>query len=278
MKLLGIIEDNNYLEYLNDGLDGIIFPLQDYAVDYFKYFTFEEIKEYKNKTNKLCFVVINKMIFNDELDKLLSILKKIEKIKVDGVFFYDLAVVNLVKENNININLIFNQTHMVMNSDTINLYYNLGVDSAYLSNEITKEEILNIRNNTKSSLFVLLLGNPSVAMSKRKLLTSYFANKSIKGKKELIIKEPISKQEFLVKEDDNGTTFFYNKRINLSNIYLELVSNNIDYGIIMQGNYSSLEYKKLITSFVNFDKKTIDLIAGHNRGFLYRKTIYKVKK
>ncbi len=278
MKLLGVIKDNNYIDYLNCGLDGIIFPLKDFSVDYFKYFSLDEIQEYKSRTKKKCYVIINKLIFNKELNMLLFTLKKLEDLKVDGVFFYDLAVVNLVKENNININLIFNQTHMVMNSDTINLYYNLGVSSAYLSNEITKEEILNIRNNTKSSLFVLLLGNPSVAMSKRKLLTSYFANKSIKGKKELIIKEPISKQEFLVKEDDNGTTFFYNKRINLSNIYLELVSNNIDYGIIMQGNYSSLEYKKLITSFVNFDKKTIDLIAGHNRGFLYRKTIYKVKK
>ena len=278
MKLLGVIKDNNYIDYLNCGLDGIIFPLKDFSVDYFKYFSLDEIQEYKSRTKKKCYVIINKLIFNKELNMLLFTLKKLEDLKVDGVFFYDLAVVNLVKENNININLIFNQTHMVMNSDTINLYYNLGVSSAYLSNEITKEEILNIRNNTKSSLFVLLLGNPSVAMSKRKLLTSYFANKSIKGKKELIIKEPISKQEFLVKEDDNGTTFFYNKRINLSNIYLELVSNNIDYGIIMQGNYSSLEYRKLITSFVNFDKKTIDLIAGHNRGFLYRKTIYKVKK
>ena len=278
MKLLGVIKDNNYIDYLNCGLDGIIFPLKDFSVDYFKYFSLDEIQEYKSRTKKKCYVIINKLIFNKKLNMLLFTLKKLEELKVDGVFFYDLAVVNLVKENNININLIFNQTHMVMNSDTINLYYNLGVSSAYLSNEITKEEILNIRNNTKSSLFVLLLGNPSVAMSKRKLLTSYFANKSIKGKKELIIKEPISKQEFLVKEDDNGTTFFYNKRINLSNIYLELVSNNIDYGIIMQGNYSSLEYRKLITSFVNFDKKTIDLIAGHNRGFLYRKTIYKVKK
>ena len=277
MKLLGVIRDNNYLEYLNSGLDGLILPLENFSVDYFKYYSISFIKEYKKTTNKLCFVVINKMIFNNELDSLLDILKELEKIAVDGVFFYDLAVLSLVKENSLNLNLIYNATHMVTNSDTINLYYDFGVKGAYLSNEITKDEILNIRNNTKSDLFILLLGNPVVAMSRRSLLTSYFVNKN-KSKEDIItIKEPKSGQEFLVKEDSNGTTFFYNKCLNLSNVYKELVVSNINYGIIEQGNFDNNQYKELINSFVNFDKRKIDELAGHNRGFLYRETIYKVK-
>ena len=277
MKLLGVIKDNNYLEYLNSGLDGLILPLENFSVDYFKYYSVSFIKEYKKNTNKLCFVVINKMIFNNELDSLLDILKELEKIAVDGVFFYDLAVLSLVKENSLNLNLIYNATHMVTNSDTINLYYDLGVKGAYLSNEITKDEVLNIRNNTKSDLFILLLGNPVVAMSRRSLLTSYFINKN-KIKEDIItIKEPKSGQEFLVKEDSNGTTFFYNKRLNLSNVYKELVVSNINYGIIEQSNFDNNQYKELIKSFVNFDKNKIDNLAGHNRGFLYRETIYKVK-
>ena len=277
MKVLGVIKDNNYLEYLNSGLDGLILPLENFSVDYFKYYSISFIKEYKKNTNKLCFVVINKMIFNNELDSLLDILKELEKIAVDGVFFYDLAVLSLVKENSLNLNLIYNATHMVTNSYTINLYYDLGVKGAYLSNEITKDEVLNIRNNTKSDLFILLLGNPVVAMSRRSLLTSYFINKN-KIKEDIItIKEPKSGQEFLVKEDSNGTTFFYNKCLNLSNVYKELVVSNINYGIIEQGNFDNNQYKELINSFVNFDKRKIDELAGHNRGFLYRETIYKVK-
>ena len=277
MKLLGVIRDSNYLEYLDNGLDGLILPLENFSVDYFKYYSISDIKKYKDDTDKLCFVVINKMIFNNELDNLLKVLKELENIKVDGVFFYDLAVLNLVKKHKINVNLIYNGTHMVTNSDTINLYYDLGVRGAYLSNEITKDEVLKIRSKTKSDLFILLLGNPVVAMSRRSLLTSYFANKN-KSKSDLItIKEPKSGQEFLVKEDINGTTFFYNKRLNLSNVYKELVDNNINYGIIEQGEFSSDEYKELIKAFVNFNKEKIDELAGHNRGFLYRETIYKVK-
>lgn len=277
MKLLGVIRDNNFLEYLDNGLDGIILPLENFSVDYFKYYSISDIREYKNSTNKLLYVVINKMIFNNELDNLLTVLKDLETLKIDGVFFYDLAVLNLVRENSLNLNLIYNGTHMVTNSDTINLYYDLGVKGAYLSNEITKDEVINIRGNTKGDLFILLLGNPVVAMSRRSLLTSYFANKN-KSKNEIItIKEPKSGQEFLVKEDSNGTTFFYNRRLNLSNVYKELVDFSINYGIIEQGDYSSDEYKELINAFVNFDKQKIDELAGHNRGFLYRETIYKVK-
>ncbi len=277
MKLLGVIRDNNFLEYLDNGLDGIILPLENFSVDYFKYYSISDIRECRKSTDKLLYVVINKMIFNNELDDLLSMLKELESIKVDGVFFYDLAVLNLVKENKININLIYNGTHMVTNSDTINLYYDLGVKGAYLSNEITKDEVLNIRSNTKSDLFILLLGNPVVAMSRRNLLTSYFDNKN-KSKSEIItIKEPKSGQEFLVKEDSNGTTFFYNRRLNLSNVYKELDNSGINYGIIEQGDYSSDEYKELINAFASFDKQKIDELAGHNRGFLYRETIYKVK-
>ena len=277
MKLLGVIRSNNFLEYLDNGLDGMILPLESFSVDYFKYYSISDIKEYRKNTDKLLYVVINKMIFNNELDSLFKVLKELENIKVDGVFFYDLAVLNLVRENNLSINLIYNGTHMVTNSDTINLYYDLGVKGAYLSNEITKNEVLNIRSNTKSDLFILLLGNPVVAMSRRNLLTSYFDNKN-KSKSDLItIKEPKSGQEFLVKEDSNGTTFFYNRRLNLSNVYKELVDFGINYGIIEQGDYSSDEYKELINAFVNFDKQRIDELAGHNRGFLYRETIYKVK-
>lgn len=275
MKLLGVINDNNYLDYKN--LDGIIMPLKDYAVDYFNYYSLDEIKTYKNNTNKLCFVVINKMIFNKELDNLLKVLKELEKLEVDGVFFYDLAVLRLVLENNLKLNLIFNKTHMVCNSDTINFYYEKGVQGAYLSNEVTKDEIIKIRKNTKSDLFILLLGNPVTAMSKRHLLTSYFVNKKESKKKELIIKEPISKQQFLVREDNNGTSFFYNKRLNLSNVYKELDKAGINYGIIEQGSFSKEEYEKLINSFINFNKAKIDKLAGHNRGFLYRETIYKVR-
>ena len=278
MKLLGIISDKNYQNYLSTPLSGLIFPLKDYAVDYFTYYTLEEIKEYKKTTSKECYVILNKMIFNDEISSLLTILKELESIHIDGLFFYDLAILNLVKTNNLNLNLIFNQTHMVTNSDTINTYYNLGVKGAYLSNEITKSDILKIRKKTKSTLYILLAGKPVVAFSRRHLLSNYLEANKEKKEQELLIKEPKTNQEYLVKEDQFGTTFFYNKWLNLSNIYETLSVNNLDYGILKQDDLNTKDYLTLIANYDHFNKEKIDSLLGHNRGFLFRPTIYKVKK
>lgn len=278
MKLLGIISDKNYQNYQTTPLTGLIFPLKDYAVDYFTYYTLDEIKDYKKNTSKECYVIINKMIFNDELSLLLTVLKELEKINIDGLFFYDLAVLNLVKTNNLNLNLIFNQTHMVTNSDTINTYYTLGVKGAYLSNEITQNDILKIRKKTKSTLFILLAGKPVVSFSRRSLLSNYLEANKEEKKQELLIKEPKTNQEYLIKEDKFGTTFFYNKWLNLSNIYETLSTNNIDYGLIKQDDLSTKDYLSLIDNYYHFNKEKIDSLLGHNRGFLFRQTIYKVKK
>ena len=51
MKLLGVIRDSNYLEYLDNGLDGLILPLENFSVDYFKYYSISDIKEYKKNTD-----------------------------------------------------------------------------------------------------------------------------------------------------------------------------------------------------------------------------------
>ena len=53
MKLLGVIRDNNYLEYLDNGLDGMILPLESFSVDYFKYYSISDIKECRKSTDKL---------------------------------------------------------------------------------------------------------------------------------------------------------------------------------------------------------------------------------
>ena len=47
MKLLGVIRDDNYLEYLDTGIDGVILPLENFSVDYFQYYSIFDIREYR---------------------------------------------------------------------------------------------------------------------------------------------------------------------------------------------------------------------------------------
>ena len=121
------------------------------------------------------------------------------------MFFYDLSILELKKELHLNLDLVWNNTHMVTNYYTSNYYYDKGCKYSYLSNEITIDEIIEFKKKAKAKLIFMLLGYPVVSFSKRKLLTNS------NFEKELKIKEPISKQEYKVIESKFGTTFKYNK-------------------------------------------------------------------
>ena len=164
MKLL--IQINKESDF-NIKCDGFILGLKDYSNFTSLTFDVEEVINIQNKyDDKEIFLSINKNIFNDEIENLKEILKKLKNVKI---LFYDLGMIELNKK--FNLDLVWNQDHFVTNYEEINFYNDLGVKYAYISNEITYEEIKDIRNNTKSKLLVLLVGKPTVAVSKRKLIT-----------------------------------------------------------------------------------------------------------
>ena len=264
-------------EYKN--ADGFVLPLVDFSVDYRNYYTIEEISDIKQKTKKKIFVVINKMIENKEIDKLKNNLKRLELLDISGIFFYDLALLKLKQELDLKIDLVWNNTHMVTNYYTCNYYYDKGCKYSYLSNEVTLDEILEINSKTKAKLIFMLLGYPVVAYSKRKLVS----NSGFKD--EIKVKEPVSSQEYLVIEDKFGTTFKYNKVRNNASVLEQLIDNNLDYIYLIEDD---IEHDKFIrgldltSDYINnrskdYVKNMRELFGG-DTGFLYRKTIYRVKK
>lgn len=265
---------------MSKGCDGFLFPLSTFACDYEYYYTLEEVKKFKEKyKDALCFIVMNKLYQNKELDSLTKILKEINKLNITGVLFYDLAVLQIVKEEKLEIPLYWNQTHMVTNSDTANFYFEHGVSGIYLANEITLDEIVAIKRKSKGKVMMMLTGYPVVAMSKRKLVTNYYKGQQKEiEKQELNIKEPISKQEFRVLENKDGTSFISSKRFSAARIYETLVEEKIDYGVLEQGELTSDEFLEVIHNFKEFDKERLDKLLGKNTNFFYRRSIYRVKK
>ncbi len=262
--------------------DGFVLPLKDYSVDYRNYYSLEEIKNIKQEyVEKEIFIVINKMMENDDIDKLRNILLEIEKFDISGIFFYDLSILELSKELKIKTDLVWNNTHMVTNYYTCDYYYNEGVNYAYLSNEITLEDILDINNKSKITPILMLLGYPVVSFSKRKLVS----NSNFKD--EIIINEEKSKQRYLVFEDKNGTTFKYNKIRNNAICLKELINNNFPYVYLIEDDIDHDKFisgLKLTSNLINntIDEKqyiaNMKELFGSDTGFLYRKTIYKVTK
>ena len=96
MKLL--IEKNKS-NFNNLKTNGIILSLKDYSVQSSVYYDLDEMKDIINKYPKLeVFIKMNKNIFNDEIDKLKETLIELNKLNIKGIFFYDLAILNIKQE------------------------------------------------------------------------------------------------------------------------------------------------------------------------------------
>lgn len=282
MKLLIEVssKDNLYL----DNADGIILALDNYSVESIVSFSVDEIKKIKNNTSKEIFVKINKNLMNNDIEKVKDILIELDKIDITGVFFYDLAILELKRELDLSIDLVWNQTHMVNNYKTCDYYYSKGVKYALLGKEITLEEIIEIIKKSKITSMVEVVSKPSVAFSKRKLITNYYADLGKEKNDELIIHEKITDSNYHLIEDSNGTSFYLDIVTNGTGVIKELFENNCEYIIFREFGVDSFEElikdtKNYISNNcldVNYVSKYKKL--GDSTNFFFKKTIYKVKK
>lgn len=279
---------NDINAYIENKIDTFIVGLEDFSINY-PSVSLEKIKELSSKCN--LFVSINKNIFNSELDSLKEKLLEFSKLSISGVLFYDIGVLNIILENKIDINLIWHQTHMVTNYNTCNYYSEKGVKGAFLANEITLDEIIEIKNKTNIKLMVEVFGYPIMSHSRRSLLTNYF--KSIDKDKENRTYNLTDKDnKYLIKETKDGASILYGKLINGTKPLFDLIENNIDYLVLDMQEVDIKLSQKVLDKYLyilnNYDsindleKETIisemNSLIGDSTNFFYKKTIYKVKK
>lgn len=285
MKIL--VEGNIENKELLKNTDGLILSLKDYSVQSSKTYTLEEIKSVtENNSSPEIFVNVNKNFFNNDIEELKKTLLELDKLNLTGIFFYDLAVLELKKELNLKTDLVWNQTYMVNNYKTCDYYYSKGVKYAALSKEITLEEILEIIEKSKITPLVETFRIPSVAFSKRSLLTNYYKDLNKSPKKDLIITEKATETDYLVEEDNLGTNFYLNKITNASSIIKSLYQASCPYIILREYGIEEELFINILSDTKKYiegncqDEEYIEKYKslGDFTNFFFKKTIYRVKK
>lgn len=283
MKLLIEPISKNCL-YL-DKVDGIILPLENYSVESNISFSLDEIKDIVSKSNCEVFIKLNKNIFNHEIDDLKNILVELDKINVTGIFFYDLAVLELKRELGLNVDLVWNQTHMVNNYKTCNYYYSKGCKYALLGKEITLDEIKDIIIKSDITSMVEVISKPSVAFSKRKLITNYYKNLGMIGKDSFVALEKVTGTKYILKENNDGTTFYLDVITNGTSVIKDLYNCGCKYIIFREFGLEDI-FSELIDDTKNYinngcnDNNYLEKYKklGDSTNFFFKETIYRVKK
>lgn len=237
-----------------------------------------------NKSNKKTFLAVNKLMNNKDLILLKSYLKLASKTSIAGLLFDDPAVYQLCSNMSLNIPLIHFSSHLITNYKTANFWLKKGISGVLLSTEITLDEILSIKSKTSTPLLMYGYGYLPMFVSHRKLITSYLKYLKLPiSKKQYTIKEPISKRQFNIYENNSDTIILSDYFINTYSLLPKLYD-QIDYLLLSSLGVESNKFIEVANYFSNtYAKTTNDKIIKlspikPNDGFLFTKTIYKVKK
>ena len=284
MKVLVEVTSKEISNYI-DSCDALLLGLENFSVLNSVTFSLTEIREIINKYPKMeIFVKMDKNIFNKEIDEVRRVLLELEQMSIRGVFFYDLAILELKQELSLSLDLVWSQTHMVTNTRTCDYYFHQGVHYALLSKEITLDEIVSIAKESSISTIVEVVSLPSVGYSRRRLVHNYYEDLGENGSSTLLVLEKITNKNYLVKEEENGTGFLLDEVLNGTSVISSLYQADVDYVLFREEGISSFlellhDTKKYIVdgcsdaSYVEKYKK-----LGDSTGFFFKKTIYRVKK
>lgn len=275
-KIIIMPKSTEQIDKLINKIDGILIGLKDLSVNMPHYFSFFEIKEMIEKyKNKEIFVALNKNMHNNDLEYLKEVLKELENKDIK-ILYYDISLINLKQELNLNIELVFSEEHSVTNYATINYWNSMGANYAYLSNEITLEEILEIKEKSKSKLLVNVLGYIPIFVSERKLINNYLTYFNL-DKSNNYYMEKEGKKYYIV-ENKYDTEVYSNYILNAIDEIKIYKEKNIDYLVFNSFNIEENNFNKIIENIDAITSEEVEkLLTNTDKGFLYKETIYKVK-
>ena len=264
---------------LETNFDGYFIGLKDFSSNFNYVLDINELDSYLEKiNNKKTFICFNRLIYNNEIDKLKEVLTILKTKDITGICFTDLGVLELAREVNFDKEILWYSNHLGTNSNTIKFLNKRDVNYFLLSTEITKDEIIEIKNNCPDQkIGCTLYGYLNMATSSRKLLTNYF--KYIDKEKEndkYIMKDKINNNDYIVVEKEN-TNFFTGNILNGIKFYPELLKNNIDFIFIDDYMIDNKEFSNILDMF-NKVRDNKEIISNDTyTGFLDKKTVFKVE-
>lgn len=145
-----------------------------------KNFSIEEIAyacTYAHNLGKKVYVTVNIVFHNEDVNNLKEYLIKLEECNVDAIIVSDPLVIDVVKNNNINIPLHISTQISSLNYEDVLFWKNMGCERVVLGRETSKEEIKEIIDKTGIEIECFVHGAMCSSYSGRCVLSNYFTGR-----------------------------------------------------------------------------------------------------
>jgi len=264
---------------IDAGADAVYFGLKEFsmraAAKNFKLSELKKVVDICHKDKVKAYLTLNTIVYENELDKIKQILKKVKQAKVDAIHAWDMAVINEAFKLKIPVHLSTQAS--VSNSEAAKFYKRLGVKRIILARECSLEDIKKIKKEAPGvELEVFIHGAMCVSVSGRCFISQFEFNKSANRGECL---QPC-RREYII-EDEEGKKLKIGKNYVMSPKDLcalpfidKLIKARID-AFKIEGRNRSPEYVKTVTEVYREaidkpknKKKLMDkLKTVYNRGF-----------
>lgn len=256
-----IIPNNKVIKNYN--FNFFILPLKNYSIGFDVYFNINEINKLALKYD--IYIIINKFLHKEELNRIDTIIKKLKNIK--GYFIEDLGLIDIIGNNK----CILNQNHILSNYKAINFLFNKNIKNVVVSNELTYDELDEIRKKTKAKLYYFFINKNIIMYSERKLITNYYKNYKLHTKNKSLILDNCNKK--LILKEENNQSVLFNYETFCASKYLNILK-KYDYLIVNLSNINKEESKLILE---NINDNNLYKIINCDYYFLENEIKYKVK-
>ena len=170
IELLSPVGDERGLKAaVNSGANGVYFGAKsfnarEYAAENFDDKTIENAIKFAKLRNVKVYITVNTLVYNDEIDKAILLIKNIYDMGADAIIVQDLGIIYIVREN-LNIPMHASTQMSCNNTHSVKLLEKLGIERVVLARETSIKNIKEIRKNTNIELETFIHGALCVSFS-----------------------------------------------------------------------------------------------------------------
>lgn len=163
------------------GADAVYFGYKNYSLRAnAKNLDLDEIKtavEYAHSLGKKVYVTVNIVFHNEDFKGLKDYLIYLSEIHVDAIITSDVAVMNMIRENNIDLCIHVSTQASILNYEAALFYKKLGATRVVLAREASEEDIKRIKRETGLEIECFVHGAMCTSISGRCVLSNYCTNR-----------------------------------------------------------------------------------------------------
>lgn len=286
------------VENYHQHMDKIIVGNNKFGLRQVSEFEIEDIKAVTEVTSQFnidCFVAVNKIMHNRDLEQLELFLINLDEIGADGVIFSDLAIPFIIEKNNLKLKQMYMTETTITNSGFSTFAKINNIDCVEVANELTLEEVNQFAKEKEVEVSVQIHGHLYMYQSIRNIVDNFsqFQEKDMLDDNMYLFDEERKKTYPLI-QNEQGTHLLAGNNLAMIHKLNEFDLNAINFLRIDPLLYSISEYNQIIDLYVkalklletnscDYENQAREMLKAlkeikkeqkYSTGFFYKKTMF----